>query len=445
MQAEIAAPPPSLAARVSDRLGRLLPKLAMGASRGIGVGLQFVVQIVVGSLAGPAGLGVLQLFMSWSCILGEVFALGLPARSMRITAVTWAQRDLAGTRAALGRAAFMSLRFAVCFVSLFSVILWLLATTDNKWAQSESALIFMAALLAAPLFALARIGAEALKAVEAPISAISFENMIVPCIVLLMTTLCWRLGLPLTSTVLLLAGITGLAFTALALWRSVLRRLPGDKTTPGRTEKLPGDGRDLRALWGSSVLGIGFLHLPFLILPWYAGTAEVGIYAVAHKLVNIVTTLLILLSAVFGPAFARAAAESDRAGLKALLWRTQGISLAIYLPLVLALLMATQPLAELFHVPQADLRAFLFALAAGQLVNAATGLPGVLLNMSGAADREMRTLVVALSLALLCAPLIGAAYGATGLAWLFSAMLAAKNLASYWLANKHLKRIGNSL
>ncbi len=441
MQAEIAGSPPSVGTRVGARLRQLLPTVAMAASRGAGVSLQFVVQIVVGSLAGPAGLGVLQLFMSWSCILGEVLALGLPARSMRITSVTWDRGDLSGTRSALARAAFLTLRFAACFVTTSFIILWGLAVTGNKAAESESALILVAALLAAPIFALARIGAEALKAVEAPLPAITLENMILPIAILAVGAVCWQLNITLTTTVLLLAGIAGLALTALGLWRSLLVRLPTEKASARGTDELSENKHDLLALWASSVLGIGFLHLPFLILPWYAGNEEVGVYAVAHKLVNIVTTLLILLSAVFGPAFARATAASDHSALKMLLWRTQWISLAIYLPLMLVLLLATQPMAELFNVPQADLRVFLLALAAGQLVNAATGLPGVLLNMSGAAHRELHTLVLALGLALLLAPLIGKTYGAAGLAWLFAAMLAAKNLLSYGMALTHVRNI----
>ena len=107
-------------------------------------------------------------------------------------------------------------------------------------------------------------------------------------------------------------------------------------------------------------------------------------------------------------------------------------------------LAASDPIAQLFSVPATSLHVFLVALAAGQLVNAATGLPGVLLNMSGAAGLELRALLVSLVVVLVLAPLVGEAYGAHGLAWLFSGGLAFKNLASYLLATFYLRQIGTN-
>jgi O-antigen/teichoic acid export membrane protein len=191
------------------------------------------------------------------------------------------------------------------------------------------------------------------------------------------------------------------------------------------------DRSDINALWANSLLAVAFLQLPFLLMPWYASPDEIGIYAVAHKLVNIVTTLLILLSAIFGPAFAKAAADGGVQGLQRLLRRTQWLSCVIFLPLCAALLLAVEPLALVFNVPSGALWTYLAILAAGQLVNAATGLSGVLLNMAGGAALETRTLAGSLVIAMVAAPAVGAAHGVPGLAVLFSIVLAGKNLASY--------------
>ena len=442
MQAELHLASVSVGGRVGARLRRILPGLLMAASRGAAVGLQFLAQIAVGGLAGPAGLGVLQLFTSWSCILGEIMALGLPARAMRISAINWSRREVSGTAQELDRAAWLILKVAVCLAAGFALVMWLTAGSGHGPTASFTGLILVATLLAAPLFALSRVGAEALKGTDATLPAISLESLLAPLVILLVSAICWLLAYRLTNMALLLAGLAGFSVTALFLWWALQRRLKEVSKTDAVALPALAFRRDLAALWGTSVLSIGFLHLPFLVLPWYAGTDEVGIYAVAHKLVNIVTTLLILMAAVFGPAFARAAAEADRRELGVLLWRTQWISLAIFTPLVLVLLLASEPLAAVFSVPADTLRAFLLALTAGQLVNAATGLPGVLLNMSGAAELELRALLVSLALVTLAAPLVGESYGALGLAWLFSAALAFKNLASYLLAGFHLMRIG---
>ena len=216
------------------------------------------------------------------------------------------------------------------------------------------------------------------------------------------------------------------------------RELPVAEGGSSPGPAVPPDTADLSALWANSLLAVAFLQLPFLLLPWFATPADIGVYAVAHKLLNIVSTLLILLSAVFGPAFARAASEGGAAGLRSLLRRTQWLSCAIFLPLCAVLLLGLEPLAGLFNVPADLLGHYLIILAGGQLVNAVTGLSGVLLNMAGGAARETRALAVSLFIAVAAAPVVGSLHGAAGLAVLFSAVLAGKNLASYLAVSRFL-------
>jgi O-antigen/teichoic acid export membrane protein len=119
--------------------------------------------------------------------------------------------------------------------------------------------------------------------------------------------------------------------------------------------------------------------------------------------------------------------------------RTQLISTAVFMPAALALLALAGPIANLFGNDFGGLQLFLAILAAGHLVNAATGLSGVMLNMAGAASRELSTLVIALVAALAGSAWVGPDYGAPGLAAVFSGSVALKHLASYVLATQLLK------
>jgi O-antigen/teichoic acid export membrane protein len=275
------------------------------------------------------------------------------------------------------------------------------------------------------------LGADALKGAGEALLAVSIENLVLPGLLLLVCAFCWLSGQTLGVTILLCTGVGGLALALCAVWTAMPANLRGASHPSDAVSDGSHDRSDINALWANSLLAVAFLQLPFLLMPWYASPEEIGIYAVAHKLVNIVTTLLILLSAIFGPAFAQAAADGGIKVLQRLLCRTQWLSCVIFLPLCAVLLLAVEPLARVFNVPSGALGTYLAILAAGQLVNAATGLSGVLLNMAGGAALETRTLAGSILIAMVAAPAVGTAYGVPGLAVLFSIVLAGKNLASY--------------
>ncbi len=435
MQAEASLDSQPVAQRSS--FSRLSGPLLLAASRGLAVGLQFLLQVVVGNLAGAAALGLLQLFVSWTCMLGEGIARGLPVWAMRRTALQAASGAWSAARNELEWATGQILRLGLGIWLGGAVVLLLIGPT----LPADYRVIAVAVLCGAPLFALVRLGAEALKGIGEPLRAITLENLVIPGTILFVCALCAAFGVAPNAPVLTGAGVAGTALALLALRGAAPRDVRPRWRVSAAAVDVDQDRSDIHALWLSGVLSIAFLQLPFLVLPAYASPAEIGVYAVAHKLVNIVTTLLILLAAVFGPAFARAANEASPALLAQLLRRTQLLSCLIFLPLCAVLLLAAAPLAGLFNIP-ADLFAqCLWILAFGQLFNAVTGLAGVMLNMSGGAVLEMRTLVCTLAVGLLATPLVGALYGVPGLVLLFSAVLAAKNIASFVVAHRFLSRM----
>jgi O-antigen/teichoic acid export membrane protein len=121
-----------------------------------------------------------------------------------------------------------------------------------------------------------------------------------------------------------------------------------------------------------------------------------------------------------------------------LLLRTQWLSAAVFGPAAVVLLLASNGLAALFHVPSPDLFAFMAILVLGQSINAATGLSGVLLNLTGAARTEWRISLAALGLAVLLAAPAGSSHGATGLAVSFAVIITLKNIASWLAARRHI-------
>ena len=418
-------------------LGKVLPTLSLAASRGLAMIAQVLVQMAVGALSGPVGLGILQLFAAWSNILGEALARGWPSMVLKRVSVAWGRDDRPSARATvrgasravlrgwpLGIAAAIALVIAGQFVSISTTLL-------------EGALLVLALVASSIIFALLRIRSEALKGADAPLTAVTLENLALPSLLLTVCLVCFLFEITLGPALLVLGCVLGFVIAAAWLGRAVKTRL-GDMADEMTAHELPANRRERRALWLSSVQAIAFLQLPFLVLPVFTDVGTIGVYAVAHKLINVITTLLILLGSIYGPAFARAAAEADAGRLRILLRRTQLISVAVFGPAAAFLLLTSTELAGLFNVPSRGLHSFMVILVLGQLINAATGLSGILLNMTGAARTEWRISLASLCVALLLTVPVGGAYGATGLAILFSAVIATKNIVSWLAARRHL-------
>ena len=438
--------------RLSATVSKLLPMGMLAASRCGAILAQFAAQLAVGTLAGASGLGVLQLFTSWTCIAGEVLGLGLPTRAMRQVSVAYAagRADLVEQTLRESRRKILRLWLLLLLVATPAVVL-LRQQVETDW--TEYSWLLLAAGLVAPLFSLLRLYSESLKATGAALAAVTLESLSSPLVLLIACAGFWLAGQPMASITLVTAVGLSMLITPLVLRSRLeqkLAQLPQvmlrtDLATGDLTVTPPAPRGDLLYLWGTSVLSIIFLQLPFVVMPLYVDTTEIGVFAIAHKLINVVTTLLLLLAAVFGPAFARCAAQRDQRALLGLLRRTQLISTAVFLPAALALLALAEPIANMFGQGFGDLRLFLAILAAGHLVNAITGLSGVMLNMAGVASRELATLVLALAAALAGSAWIGPEYGAPGLAAVFSGSVALKNLASYLLATRFLKSTGTQL
>jgi len=410
---------------------KLLPSVLLAASRGLGVGLQLLLQVVVGALTGPAGLGTLQLFSSWSNVAGEVLSRGQPATVMRTVSVEYKANNPSGCWQVTRDAAAVILRLSLPALAVGALLIGLLNHILPGIGQTG---MWLAVLVAAPLFALGRVFAEGLKGSDNPLLALTLENSVLPAVILLACLGTWLLQRDTGSGFLLPAGVVGFALASATMaWTLSHRLLVAEDTSPAYTPLV--DRREQRTFWAGSLVGIVYTQLPFLILPFFASMEEIGVFTVAHKLVNVITTLLLLQTAIFGPAFAR---ENSSAGKKALLRRTQCLSLAIFTPIGILLLLVNAHLATLFSLENGSLFNYLAILLVGQLINAATGLPGVMMMMSGAAVSELRSLMTACLIATFASPLIGHWYGPLGLACLFSAVIATKNIIAYVLAHRFL-------
>jgi O-antigen/teichoic acid export membrane protein len=154
-----------------------------------------------------------------------------------------------------------------------------------------------------------------------------------------------------------------------------------------RTARAAYDGRRWLAismpLLANSVLSVVLLRVDTLMVGFFLGSEEVGIYGASVKTATIVGIALLAANTIVGPMIASAYARKDMTGLQNL------VSLATLGSFIASLVIGTgvvlfnSPLLQAFGGEFLRARLPLFILILGQLVNVGSGSVGLLLVLTG--------------------------------------------------------------
>jgi O-antigen/teichoic acid export membrane protein len=188
--------------------------------------------------------------------------------------------------------------------------------------------------------------------------------------------------------------------------------------------------------WASSLASTGLIWIDTLLLGAFAND-DIGVYTVATRLVTVAIFVLAPINAAFGPYIAYLYHQDALPEVRRVYKAATGWVVRLSLPAFVALLVFPSALLPLFGPGFAEGATVTVVLAVGQLVNAATGPCGTLLNMSGRVSLNMfdniGALVLNIGLNLWLIP----AHGIVGAAIAWSASLIAVNLARvaqvWWL------------
>lgn len=418
------------------KLGRTWPALMV---RGGGLGLQIAMSVVIARLLGAEGMGLYTLYVTWMVLFADLVSLGMPIYALRTVASLKAR----GQGKAAGPFVRQALGLVLTLGALVLLWPWWAAAPMARWIAGDVNLApaFQIAAVGAWLFVGLRVLAEALKAAGATQRGLFAESATIPLVILsALPVLVLRDRLDGESLLWLHVTATGLAFAlAAALWRSLRRGLGG-----AVDESIPAYSPALWPLWGGTLLNVAYVNLPILLLPQFATVAELGQFGVAFRLMNLVTVILVTLAAVFGPQFAAAYALKDAARLRHLLKRSQQFSLLLFAPFLLAFTVLAGPVLGLFGAEFREAEPLLWILALGQLVNAATGLVGYLLNMMHQERTEFVILLGTGGAMLVSMMIAGSMAGVLGVTLAYSTGLMLKNLLSLIFSLRYLRWLKTS-
>ncbi|MDG6097513.1 hypothetical protein EXU34_08660 [Alteromonas sp. ZYF713] len=423
---------------------QMLPMLKVLFTRSVGLGLQLLLTLVMGRYLGAAGVGQFTLYNTWMVTLGCVGDMGLPTVALRNVSVSEERGQYKQIFAYITQA----LARLLIFSGLAAVVIIMTADYFAHVATADATLLslFQLAVGAAVVFIIMRVLSETLKGLGYINLAFSIDTSLLPLLLLLVMGLSWLLESPLSVFQLIASHIT---FTVLivvllaSVFFIILRRAmtASPSTLPTSASPHQPDSlfsRRLLPIWIGGCLGMLSLNLPVLFLPLYADAEEIGIFGVSYRLMLAGTSVLTTLASYYGPVFARAYANQDRARLKQSLKHSQKVSLLVYLPFFLLFTLFSEPLLALFGDEFTAGASLLTIMVFGQLVNTSTGLVGIMLNMI---HREKEEFIIQLSNLVITVVLInvlGTLYGVAGIAAACAISIALKNVMSYIAAQHYL-------
>ena len=389
-----------------------------------GVVLQTLIVMLVGRLVGPAAVGALQIFLTWTCSLGETVAAGLPTQAMRKLSNLESDRKRAGL---FFKGAAIRMMFVWCFVMCLASAAWYLSAIDSLL---DLGLIAISVFC----FGLYRIVSESLKAFRDVDFSVLVESSMPPLVAALLLFGLHIADYQIGVHAVLVSFCVGFLVTCGLLLIRLIYLLGGFKTLSGLGQRM--SWREHAPFWVISMISIAFLNYPFFVLPYFAEMNEIGTFALAFKLLNICTTILLLLGAIFGPKFSRLAEQGDLVAAGELLSYSRKISLLAFAPIGLGLIVLFPLVHPWFGEGFGGGFNLLLILVIGQLFNAATGLSGQFLNMAGHGSVEMRIQIMSLLIAIALTPVAGSMLGVTGIALVYTVTVMVRSLGSLLYANK---------
>jgi O-antigen/teichoic acid export membrane protein len=420
----------------AGELRRLVSIARVFAARGAGVAAQLAANLLLGNVLGADGVGRYYLYVSWSNLLCALGGLGLPPLTLR-TVATGQPPHGAASRRFVRAALRIGLWSSVALGAL--VVLGLRPVAALLLHDAASGVIVAFAALTALLFLRTRIQAAALKACNRREAAISLETTALPALVTAGIGASVIAGLRLSAEGAIRIHVAAALVVTVAahlLWSRVSRDEGPPPAQPERPEP-----RNFLPLWGSSLLGVTMVNLPFIVLPHIATASDIGRFAIAARLVALATIILQTLSSYFAPRFARAQARRDLDDLTRQLRASQVYSTASSLPLLIGFSLFPGTVLGLFGADFAAARGLLWILAAGQAVNAATGLVGPFLIMTGREHTVFATQLCFVCVTAAAMVTCGSVYSVIGAAWAYAGGVAALNLALLVLARHHMYRL----
>ncbi len=398
--------------------------------------LALAVGIVLARGLGAEGYGVYAYAFALLTLLMVFAELGMPTLLMREVAASEACQDWPHLRGVLVRALQIVFSAAVALAAIAALVLWLLS--DRMPVSQSVTLVWVIALL--PLAALTRAMMAAVQGLQHVVKAQVVEMLVRPVLVLagvgfLFIFVSGMRQPQYAMAVQFVTAIAVLCIAAVVLYRYLPRSVHAT-AAQYQTRQWLASAMPLTLIGGAGIINN---QTDILMLGFFRTAEDVGIYRVATQGAILVAFGLQAANAVIAPQFARLYAQGDQARLQRLVTASARIILMAALPVALTFVLAGGAIAGwVFGQEFTQSHTPLAILAVGQLINAAMGSVGFLLNMTGHERDVARTLLITAGLNVLLNLFLIPPFGMAGAASATAVSLALWNIMLYQIVKKRI-------
>jgi O-antigen/teichoic acid export membrane protein len=358
------------------------------ATRVVGVGLSYVVAVILSRTLGAKGYGLYSIALAWALILVLPSRAGLDFAALRFAAVYLEHGKQDRLR---GLVRFTGLAVFGLSIVMGAIVYFL---TAAGLTSAPPTLAPGMALIILPVAMLALVAAFLRNARQIVASQL-YEQVLRPGLLIAVLG-AWALTERSLSAANALVLTAIAALVAMCLGSAHAVRAMGG--SGGTADYSP--WRQWIALsfpiFLTTIVQELLNQLDIIMLGYLDSPASAGLYSAAWRLSSLITFGLVALAAVNGPLIAGAHARGDTDDLAGIARTTARLGFGASVLATAALVLGARPILQLFGAEFARAYPALLVLLAGGLTNAFTGASAYLLTMTGRQTRALAVFTAAL-------------------------------------------------
>ncbi|MGB3757877.1 MAG: flippase [Rivularia sp. (in: cyanobacteria)] len=345
-----------------------------------GTGLTFIRSLMFARLLGTDGLGIYAYAITWVGLLSIPATLGLPQLIVREIAIYQTQSAWGLIRGLLRWSNQIVLIVSIVLALIAGVIAWNLQGVTN----TQILLAFCVALTSLPIACLTNLRLSAMQGLHKVVLGQLPEVLIAPLLLILFTGSGYLiLKENLNASWVVGMHVLAVSFTFLigaGLLNRALPKVVKDAPPKYQARKWLSSGLPLMFLGAMHIINS---QTDVLMLGALKGAEEVGIYVVVNRLASLIVFVLMAVNSVLAPNIASLYAEGKIDKLQRVITKSSRAVFFASCSVAGSLIVFGDWFLLLFGQEFTQGKDALIILCIGQLVNAAAGPVGLILNMSG--------------------------------------------------------------